>query len=167
MPITNPIDNSHIERATIRAVIDGDTVEVTMQDANNRRLKTVHRVRMIGADAPELRGAERKLGQQARKFTKQYCKKGRRIWLVRVPGANNDGSGTDAHRRLRRHVWIAHPQNSEVAMRRGQLGAMLLAAGLAKVVSPSFANANREIFQSIEREAIRRRRGIWKTRRAG
>ncbi|MCL2229167.1 MAG: thermonuclease family protein [Firmicutes bacterium] len=164
VPMTAPIDPAHVQAATVRRVIDGDTIDVAIPEANNPRKSTIHRVRFIGADAPELRGPERKYGKKAKDFTKRYCRKNTRVWLVRIPGANNDGNATDAHRRLRRHVWIRQPQTTERAMRNGQLGAMLLQAGMARCVSDTRANANSDIFLSIQNEARRARRGIWKSR---
>jgi len=165
LPITAPVDPNHVQRATISRVIDGDTVEVLLPSEKNPRKNTKHRVRMIGADAPEMRGIERKYGQKAKDFTKRYCTKGTTVWLVRVPGAANDGNPTDAHRRLRRHVWVAQPQTTQNAMQRAMLGAMLLEAGLANVVPASFANSHRDFFVRLEQQARRARRGVWKVKR--
>jgi len=105
-----------LTEARVLRVIDGDTIELT----------TGERVRFIGVDAPE-RG--RPGANEATQFVRERVE-GLTVWL------EADGADRDRYGRLRRYIWLERPADTrdENEIRRYQLNAMLLEAGLARVL---------------------------------
>ena len=115
-PIPPRPPTSEFVPATVRRVIDGDTIV----------LSSGERVRFIGIDAPEV-GQPR--ADEATQFVKDRVMD-TTIWL------ESSGADTDRFGRLRRYVWLYKPTDSsdEDQIRTKQLNRMLLDAGLATVM---------------------------------
>lgn len=125
-----------IRTALITRVIDGDTVV----------LESGERVRYIGIDTPELRGAPEvvALGRAAAEHNRQLVE-GKTARLV------PDTRRRDRHGRLLAYVYI------DTLF----VNARMIADGyaLAYTVPPDVKHA--EWFRALEREARERRRGLW------
>ena len=83
----DPTENRFWYSATVRRVIDGDTVEL-MVDLGFRHY-TKMRVRVYGVDTPELRSRdadEKVKAQAAKKFTQQLCPVGSGVMLQSYRG---------------------------------------------------------------------------------
>jgi len=141
------------ERAVVRNVLDGDTIEV---DRGGR----IDRVRLIGIDTPEAhdspkldrlvargqdRGAILALGRRAGAFTRERLL-GRRVEL------ELDIEPRDRFGRLLAYVWL--PDGS-------LFNATLLEAGQARLLTipPNVRYVDR--FAPLERAAREARRGLW------
>ena len=107
---------STLTEATVLRVIDGDTIVLVGGE----------RVRFIGIDAPE-RGQPG--ANEATQFVRERVE-GLTVWL------EADGAERDRFGRLRRYVWLQQPTDTqdENEIRRYQLNAMLLEAGLTRVL---------------------------------
>jgi micrococcal nuclease len=150
------------QAATVRKVLDGDTIEVTRGDRTER-------VRLIGIDTPEAhdspkldrlvaRGQDRArilaLGRQATAFTRARLL-GRQVEL------ELDVERRDRYGRLLAYVWL--PDGT-------LFNATLLAEGQARLLTipPNVRYVDRLV--PLERSAREARRGLWAslpTRRPG
>jgi micrococcal nuclease len=139
--------------ATVRSVLDGDTIEVAREGRTDR-------VRLIGIDTPEAhesaklerlvaRGQDRAqilaLGRQATAFTRERLL-GRRVDL------ELDVEPRDRYGRLLAYVWL--PDGT-------LFNATLLEAGQARLLTipPNLRYVER--FVPLERAAREARRGLW------
>jgi endonuclease YncB( thermonuclease family) len=127
-----------IEVATVRAIVDGDTIDC---DANNKTI----RIRLIAIDAPELH--QPRIGPDSRAWLRLACPPGSTVILV-----------ADSH----------HPADSYGRpIRWVEFGGVVLnieavRAGQAFAYRPPGRRVDRwaEV-QAAEAEAILARRGIW------
>ncbi|OUM99786.1 MAG: hypothetical protein BAA02_00815 [Paenibacillaceae bacterium ZCTH02-B3] len=121
---------------TVARVVDGDTYET----AGGQR------VRLIGVNAPELKGEERELGEAAREFARVRLE-GKAVYQFR------DVSDTDRYGRLLRYVFVAGDlvMFNETLLREGYAGVM--------TVPPDVTFA--EKFLELERQARESGRGLW------
>lgn len=78
------IKDNYTRRAVVRRVIDGDTIEVCV-DGGYQRYST-ERVRILRADTPEIRGAEREFGLISKKYVEEQLPVGSEIVLVSRKG---------------------------------------------------------------------------------
>ena len=130
--------------ATVIRVIDGDTFVV---DDGSEKGATV---RLIGVDAPETRrSANRDIGhygEESKAFLTQLLSGGQ-VFLA------HDVGKRDRYRRTLAYVYLPDGTfiNAEL-VRRGYATVM--------TVPPNVAHA--ELFSDLEREARRKRRGLWK-----
>jgi endonuclease YncB( thermonuclease family) len=132
--------NPSREFANVKSVPDGDGVKL-----DDRR-----RVRYLGIDAPEIStrdGPPEPFAEEARALNRELVA-GKRVRLLR------DTSDTDPYGRLLRYVYVDDTF----------VNAELVRAGLAVAfpIAPDLAHA--DTFERLERDARRRRRGMWKTR---
>jgi micrococcal nuclease len=135
------------ESATVRAIVDGDTMRVTLEDG------TRDTVRLIGIDTPETRDPGSPVecyGQEASDRTARLLPIGREVWLER------DVSERDRFDRLLRYVWVEKNDGdeymvNEVMVRDG--------FAIAKRYTPDTARAER--LERAQERAITAGRGLW------
>jgi len=140
---TAEIQSNSIHAARVTRVIDGDTIDVNIQNINGTQ-----RVRLIGVDTPELRGNARQRGEEAAAFTRNELLN-RDVWL------HFDSGIRDRYNRLLAYVWTARPQNEndEAEIRRNMFNARLLIENYARPmrIQPNVRYA--EFFARLQREA--------------
>lgn len=135
------------EPGTVRSVVDGDTIRVTLADG------TKDTVRLIGIDTPETKAPGEPVGcygPEASERLAQLLPTGREIWL------EQDKTDRDRYDRLLRYVWVAKNDGgryhiNEVMVRDGY--------GLAKRYAPDTARAER--LEAAQDRAIANGRGLW------
>ena len=136
------------ERATVRRVVDGDTVE--LQDG---RL-----VRYIGIDTPESRrrDARGEWVEDPQPFSRDATEFNR--WLVegRSVRLEYDAQTHDRYYRLLAYVYVESGGGEVMA------NAELLRAGLAQLLTIPPNVKYLERFRALVEEARRQRRGLWK-----
>lgn len=123
-----------LQEAAVVRVIDGDTIVVKIDDAEER-------VRLIGIDTPE-NGSPG--FQEATDFTKESL--GEKVWL------ESDGRNRDRFDRLRRYVWTTKPKdvNDKEEIKEHMLNARLLEKGHAVVLIISGDNPrHKELFEAL------------------
>ncbi len=79
-----PIDPTNLEqtyvyRAYVERVIDGDTIDVSVD--LGFKIHSIQRLRLQGLNAPEIRGEEREAGLAARKFVAERLKETDVVWI--------------------------------------------------------------------------------------
>lgn len=130
--------------ATVIRVIDGDTFVV---DDGSEKGTTV---RLIGVDAPETRrSANRDIGhygEESKAFLTELLSGGQ-VFLTQDVGKR------DRYRRTLAYVYL--PDGTFV-------NADLIRKGYATVMTVQPNVAHSELFIALEREARRKRRGLWK-----
>ncbi|GAB6063171.1 thermonuclease family protein [Deferrisoma palaeochoriense] len=130
-------------------VIDGDTVVARWagQEAH---------VRLLGVDTPERaregRPAE-PFSAKATRFTRSLMERADRVELEIA------GDRVDAHGRVLGFLWLTLPGRPDPV----NLSEELLRAGLAEAIR-HFEYPGKERFLRLEREACRRRVGLWRQR---
>lgn len=127
------------ERATVRKVFDGDTVELT--DGRH--------VRFVGINAPEVAHQDKltePLAEEARAALAAALKKDPTVLL------RYDAERVDVHQRTLAHLYLSD---------RRSLAALLLEQGLAfwVAIPPDLHNA--ECYRAREQQARSAKRGIW------
>jgi micrococcal nuclease len=133
-------------------IVDGDTLDVT--DNNG----TKHRIRLIGADTPEVvkpNTPVQPFGREASEFTKRViAENGNRVRVV------FDGDQVDQYGRNLAMIYIPTPQG-EI-----WLNELLIREGLAKaILQYRFSKGAKIRFQNAENEAKKARRKIWSIRK--
>ncbi|MBN1954431.1 MAG: thermonuclease family protein [Anaerolineae bacterium] len=126
-----------VEWAAVAHVPDGDGVNL----ADGRR------VRYVGIDAPEVAAwgrPDEPFAQEARVLNERLVA-GRRLRLER------DVSDADRYGRLLRYVYVGETM----------VNAEIVRAGLARAFCVPPDERHAALFERLEREAQRRRRGIW------
>lgn len=133
-------DISRMARATVTRVIDGDTIEVTLEGKS-------HKVRLIGVDTPETvapgRAVER-FGKEASQFTKSKLEK-KTVYLA------FDWDLYDRYGRLLAYVYLQD---------RTCFNAELIRLGYGHAYT-KYPFQFLEEFRGLEAEARRARRGLW------
>lgn len=138
------------DRATVRRVVDGDTVEL-----NDGRL-----VRYIGMDTPEVR---RRVGGQwvedPEPFGLAATEANRRLVEGRTVRLEYDVQRADRYGRLLAYVYVTLPDGSEVMVNE-----RLAAEGMAQplTIPPNVKYAER--FRAAAERARREGRGLWGSR---
>jgi endonuclease YncB( thermonuclease family) len=141
------------ERVELYDVIDGDTFDVDLFQANGRVRE--ERIRMIGIDTPETSysyGNEPECyGREATKKTESLLVAADEIWV------SGDVENVDPADRLLRYVWYLSPVDDEVHF----LNRELVAEGyaLAKTYRPN--TAYQDELDDAEEVAITEGRGMW------
>ena len=114
-----------IEAATVKRVIDGDTIAVKYSDGSWAV------VRLIGVDTPESMHPDAskntKAGEEASRHTKTALPSGTTVWLEK------DVSDTDKYGRHLRYVWTVDPTANDTDFATDCLNARLVAQGWAQV----------------------------------
>jgi len=135
------------ELATVRSVVDGDTIRVTLADGSKDT------VRLIGIDTPETKAPGEPVGcygPEASARLEKLLTAGREIWL------EQDKTNRDRFDRLLRYVWVEKSAGgrylvNEVMVRDGY--------ALAKRYTPDTAWAER--LEAAQDRAIAAGRGLW------
>lgn len=120
-------------------VVDGDTLRVSVNG-------TTERLRIIGIDAPELRGNECYAQKSASRMQSLIQSKDVRIV------ADQTQDDRDRYDRILRHVWTLDGKN--VALE-------LVAAGLATEYTYSRAYAGQAEYREAEATALQQGLGLW------
>lgn len=135
------------ERATVRAVVDGDTIRITLEDGT----KTT--VRLIGADTPETKDPDEPVacyGPEASAQTAKLLTRGRVIWL------EQDVSDTDRYDRLLRYVWVVKDRGGVYL-----LDEVLIRDGFAVAIVEPPDTAHAERLTRAQAAAQEADRGLW------
>lgn len=94
-----------VYRARVTRVVDGDTLDLEIdQGMNSRRIE---RVRLLGINTPEVRGPSREAGLAATEFVRAWCQlkqmeAGPESWPLVIQTEKADAFG-----RYLAHVWSA------------------------------------------------------------
>lgn len=148
----DPTAKTRRYRARISRVIDGDTVSVRLKRSGKRRT-----VRLIGIDAPELRGKRECGAVKAKRLMRKWLtkktrgrRKGRTVRLVTDPSQ----ARYDRYGRMLAYV--------QLAKRNRDVGRRLLSKGWAKTyVYDGVRFRRHKKYAAAERAAKRRDRGGW------
>ncbi len=156
---SSPSNNTEIESesesdiisGTVKRVIDGDTLVVSINNQDRR-------VRMLGVDTPETvhpKKGVQPYGKEASNFTKQSLT-GRRVWL------EYDSSPLDRYERHLAYIWLEKPAKiNESSIRREMFNARLLLEGYAKVMIIKPNKRYEDLFKKFQSEAQSSKRGLW------
>jgi len=145
LEITSPIITV---KATVTRVIDGDTIEVMLDDG------TEERVRMIGIHAPESTTRHEPYGLEASNFTKEKLH-GKVVYL------ETDVTNRDRFERLLRYVWLDYPSViSEQEIRIKMFNAVLVIAGYSQVATYPPNIKYVEYFTKFQNEARESNAGL-------
>lgn len=137
---------SAFELAEVAKVVDGDTIEVRLEDGSLRK------VRLIGIDAPESvhpdESRNTEAGERAREFVASLLPPGTIVWLER------DVSDIDKYGRLLRYVWAA-PPGSDGRSESFLANAAIVEAGHARAKRYPPDTARADLIELAEdREAV-------------
>lgn len=120
---TIPNPTLYVYRAVVNRVIDGDTIDVTIDLGFN--ITSTHRVRLLGVDTPEIfhpkDSAERELGLQAKAFLENAVAE--KTILIRTVLDK-----TDKYGRILGYIWIPGEPTT--------INEQLLSNGFVKTSSP-------------------------------
>jgi micrococcal nuclease len=95
------ICDNYTRAATVRKVIDGDTIEVMIDDG--RRQYSVERVRLLRINTPEIKGEEMEAGLASKSYVESVLPAGSNVviqthksdsfdrWLAELWYINNEG----------------------------------------------------------------------------
>jgi len=138
------VDVREMERAVVKRVIDGDTIE----------LDTGERVRYIGIDTPETKHPSKPVqcfGREASKRNTELVE-GKEVLLEK------DVSNTDRYDRLLRYIYLPNPDASSEAI---FVNEYLVEQGYAQVITyPPDVKYNEQLF-AAQRAAQAENRGLW------
>lgn len=137
IPTTQPVSSQSAELATVKRVVDGDTIEL-----NDGR-----KVRYIGVDTPELHHPTK--GVQC--FGKEAMEKNKELVEGKTIKMRKDVSETDRYKRLLRYVWIGDIFVNEYLVREGY--------AFQATFPPDVANT--ELFRQAAEEARLKNKGLW------
>lgn len=145
----SPGDSKKLISATVKRVVDGDTVYVTLAGGKEEK------VRFIGVNTPESTNEVEPYGKEASAYTKSRLD-GRKIWL------ELDVEERDRYGRLLAYIWLEQPAgDSETEVRAKMFNAELLLNGYAQVmtVPPNVKYA--DFFVKLQREVRETNKGLW------
>lgn len=131
------VETERILAATVRRVVDGDTLDVLMEGREER-------VRLIGVDTPEVHGRVEPYGAEASAFTKK-----------RLTGLDVrlelDVEERDRYGRLLAYVWVGDELFNETLVREGYAQVL--------TIPPNVKYAER--FVALQQEAREAEVGLW------
>ena len=131
-------------QATVKRVIDGDTIIVLVGD-------TEYRVRYIGVDAPESVSLARPVEFMGR----DAADANRRLVSSATVVLERDQSDTDAYGQLLRHVWVE--RDGTLAL----VGLEMVRAGLARIEPSAQDTKYAALFEDAQEAARAAGLGIW------
>lgn len=137
-------------KATVKRVVDGDTIIVTIDNDEQYRL------RLIGINCPEYTSKIEAYGKEATEYTTKMLN-GKTVYLEK------DVSETDKYNRLLRYVWLDIPNRfSEDEIKKKMFNAILVINGYAQVATypPDVKYAN--YFKTFTDIARKNNVGLWK-----
>lgn len=111
-----PTEPAYLYRAQVTRVIDGDTVDVTLDLGFYIELRA-QRIRLLGIDAPEVKGETREAGQAAKAFLKDLVE-GRWI-IIRTVKGKDDGDRADSFGRWLGVLYLDGVDVNEAMMAAG------------------------------------------------
>lgn len=133
------------ERAYVDKVIDGDTMDVTIEGSK-------YKVRFIGVDTPETKDPRRPVGC----FGKEAASETKSLIEGRMVILQKDVSSTDRYDRLLRYVYLPVDDSKMIF-----INDYLVREGYAKVLTyPPDVKFN-EQFLEAEKQAREQNRGLW------
>lgn len=144
-----------LEKAVVTRHIDGDTVEVKLEDGKKAK------VRFIGVNTPESTTKHEPYGKEASDFTKSQLL-GKTVYLEK------DAGDTDKYGRLLRYVWLEVPKEiNESEIKSKMFNAILASEGYAQqmTISPNVKYA--DYFKKFCAEARENNKGLWKINHNG
>jgi micrococcal nuclease len=133
--------------ATVREVVDGDTLRVTLDDG------TKATVRLIGIDTPETKDPDEPVGcfgPEASARMEHLLPIGRQIWL------ENDVTDSDRYDRLLRYVWVAK-NDGDIYL----LNEVMVRDGFALAIRYTPDTARAEQLEAAQDRAASRSVGLW------
>lgn len=133
-----------MEKATVKRVIDGDTIE----------LETGETVRYVGIDTPETKHPSKGVqcfGKEASEMNKKLVE-GREILMVK------DISNTDRYKRLLRYIYIPNPESTISALFVNQY---LVEEGYAYSLTYPPDVKYSVLFSQLQRKADEANKGLW------
>ena len=139
------VEKFHNSTTRVVRVIDGDTVDMDVPDGRYPHT----RIRLLGVDTPETLERDtppQHFGKEATEFTRIACL-GKEVRLELEPHRTRDEYG-----RVLGYVYL--PDG-------GMLNRVLLTEGYA-YADPRFDHPLKREFRSLQREARKRRSGLWK-----
>lgn len=138
-----------LEKAEVTRHIDGDTVEVTLENGKTAKVK------LIGVNTPESTTKHEQYGEEASNYTKSQL-----YW--KTVYLESDAGNTDTYGRLLRYIWIAPPTEiTEAEIRNKMFNAILAYNGYAEqmTIEPNVKYA--EYFRKFCADARENSRGLW------
>ena len=152
-PATRPNEPPGFETATVTRVIDGDTVEVTIDahepgpGAGQTNIGESYDVRLIGIDTPE----SVKPGTPVECFAREASAAAKALLEGRSVALIKDVENTDRYGRLLRYVYMG----DEMA------NARLVTNGYAYAYTYPPNVRHSDLFVELQQEARRSERGLW------
>lgn len=135
--------------AKVVRVIDGDTIEVILQDI-------VEKVRFIGVNCPESTIRLDPYGKEASDFTKKWLTD-RKIYL------EFDVQQRDHYGRFLAYIWLEPPKDiNEEEIRNKMFNAILLLEGYAQIMTIPPNVRYVDYFVKFQKEARESNKGLWK-----
>ena len=137
-----PLKAGEIQTATLIRVVDGDTLLVDLDGAEER-------VRLLGIDCPESVNPDPEKntpeGAEASAYTKSLLSEGQTLYL------EQDRTDRDAYDRLLRYVWLDQPTGSidGSVIREKMLNGIILSAGHARIWDSKEDTKYRVFFEFI------------------
>ncbi|SKC83697.1 thermonuclease family protein [Maledivibacter halophilus] len=145
----NNLGDSDYERAIVKRVVDGDTIEVILNGLEEK-------IRLIGVNTPESVGKYKNnpqvFGKNASSFTKASL-------LGKVIYLEKDVGDKDKYGRLLRYVWLTDPSTGN--LQEDMFNAILLKEGYGSIMTIQPNVKYQKIFLKLEREARENNRGLW------
>ena len=138
------VDVRHLTQATVRKVVDGDTIE----------LEDGQKVRYIGMDTPETKHPKKSVqcyGREASAKNKELVE-GKQILMEK------DVSETDRYGRLLRYIYLPNPKASDEAI---FVNEYLVEQGYARLLTYPPDIKYNEILQAAEKTARKQNKGLW------
>lgn len=146
--IVPTINKNSFTKATVKRVVDGDTIIAVIDDKE-------YRIRFIGINCPEYTSKIEEYGKEATEYTTKMLT-GKTIYLEK------DVSETDKYNRLLRYVWLQVPkQFNEDEIKEKMFNAMLVINGYAQAATypPDVKYAN--YFKDFSEQARKNNIGLW------
>lgn len=138
------IDTANAEAAKILRIVDGDTIEVSI-DAKTEK------IRVIGIDTPETvdpRKSVECMGMEASNKAKELLKVGNEVYLESDPSQDN----RDKYSRLLRYIWI----NENL-----DFGKLMIEEGYAYEYTYDLPYKYQESYKRAQKKAEEDKKGLW------
>jgi micrococcal nuclease len=103
------VDKLYHYRAIVQRVVDGDTIFVEIDWGNNHWDKNL-KIRMLGINCPETKGATKAAGLQAKAFTESLLKSGQEVIIRTI----KDEKAEDDFGRLLGEIFLLDGNDTSV-----------------------------------------------------
>lgn len=142
-------DSKEFTEATVKRIVDGDTIIVIIQGAE-------YRLRLIGVNCPEYTSKKEPYGKEATEYTTKMLD-GKTIYLQK------DVSETDKYGRLLRYVWLEKPEQiTEETIQEKMFNSLLVSQGYAYATTYPPDVAYSSHFKNMQQKAREENTGLWK-----